>query len=591
MWSATERGFVIKIFETRHAHYLKIKQQLETTHRQLVNLRGALALSAIILAFVLSPWFWWVILLSLFPFSWVVYRHLKNRQALALITAKIHINDKQRSRLAGTWTSFSDTGASKASHKSHPYLIDLDILGEQSLYQYLSDTQTHYGKTFLRDMLLQKTDLSTLKDRQLAIAELVQNLEFCEALKALGHLGTGLDHDPEPLIQFLETKERMFRPVRYAFALTLLLLSLPLFHMLWPNPFWLWGFLGGIVAQGGLFVAYLGKTSKILGLLGGFHRSLKQLQPMISLIQTQTFHAPLNKQLQGFFKETQDPLVFLKALNRIETAISFRRSGTFFLVLNLVLLWDINCVLSLEELKAQGSIRKWLRTLGMFEALASLANVAQLHPHWALPIFTDDLALEMKDLAHPLLTQPVTNDYTQKGLTIITGSNMSGKTTFLRAIGTNLVLAYAGAVVSASHFKVPLMDIYTCMRTVDNLQENMSTFYAELTRLKTIIDRGKTREPLLFLVDEIFRGTNSEDRITGAKQVLYQLNKPWILGMLTTHDLAICEVRDDKRPFHNHHFKEYYEDNQLRFDYQVREGISTTRNAKHLMELVGIKTK
>ncbi len=164
---------------------------------------------------------------------------------------------------------------------------------------------------------------------------------------------------------------------------------------------------------------------------------------------------------------------------------------------------------------------------------------------------------------------------------------MSGKTTFLRTIGINLVLAYIGAPVFSDDMECSLLKIYTSMRITDDLKNGISTFYGELIRIKDIIDGAKIDKKMIFLIDEIFRGTNSKDRITGADTVIRNLSKAGVLGALTTHDLELCSISEDKR-VRNYHFSEYYKDNKIYFDYKIREGKSTTTNAKYLMKIVGI---
>ena len=579
-------------FEARIKKYQIEKKQIEEKSRNLVNLRGLFAIIFIVTAFhgINGGFLWTHYLIGIVAaviFCYFVYKHTLTKVSLELVNEKIRINERQKKRLTGEWTSFTETGEDEID-VNHPYLVDLDILGEGSLYQHISDAKTYYGHQFLKDVLLKRDDLHTIKDRQHAIAEISKNTEFTENFKAIMGLTKGLGDDPAELIKFLEEPDKAFKKVRYAFLLTLGLIILPVVNLIVPSEVWVYLFVGLFAVQALVFVLYLPKTSQILGMLGQFKRSMGRLKQIIQLIQRTEFEADLNKKMRTFLVEDKDPIKFISALNRIETAVSFRQSGLFFLALNLGFLWDINCVLSLEDLKTKSNIATWLRTIGFFEVLVSLGNIGELHPDWVMPQFTTDMRLEMEEMSHPLLQDAVPNTYTHKNISLITGSNMSGKTTFLRAIGTNLVLAYVGAPVPARLFRVPLMDIYTCMRTIDNLQENKSTFYAELTRLKRIIDRAEQKAPMLFLIDEIFRGTNSEDRITGAKQILHQLNQPHLMGLLTTHDLAICEV-DSFSGFSTYHFKEYYEDGEIQFDYKIRNGRSTTRNAKYLMAMVGIK--
>ncbi|HWJ02256.1 MAG TPA: DNA mismatch repair protein, partial [Verrucomicrobiae bacterium] len=173
---------------------------------------------------------------------------------------------------------------------------------------------------------------------------------------------------------------------------------------------------------------------------------------------------------------------------------------------------------------------------------------------------------------------------------LITGSNMSGKSTLLRTAGLNLVLAYTGAPVCAENFRCSVMRVYTCMRVTDNIEQSISSFYAELLRIKTIVQAARERGQVFFLLDEIFKGTNSQDRHTGAKILIKQLSKQGAMGMVSTHDLELSELeKESKGQIRNYHFREYYENDQIRFDYLLRSGPSTTRNALYLIKLAGIE--
>jgi DNA mismatch repair ATPase MutS len=238
-------------------------------------------------------------------------------------------------------------------------------------------------------------------------------------------------------------------------------------------------------------------------------------------------------------------------------------------------------------------VRTYLETAADFEVISSLATISHLNSKLCYPTFSkDNTKIHATSLGHPLIetSERVYNNASfNNNIFIITGSNMSGKTTFLRTIGINLVLAYSGAEVCAEGFECGLLKIFTSMRISDDLSKGLSTFYVELTRIKTILDFLPKAEPMLFLIDEIFRGTNSNDRIIGAKTVLRNLNKPWCCGLISTHDFELCDLEDiDEGKIKNYHFREDYIDNKIHFDYKLRSGRSDTTNAKYLMKMIGI---
>ena len=196
----------------------------------------------------------------------------------------------------------------------------------------------------------------------------------------------------------------------------------------------------------------------------------------------------------------------------------------------------------------------------------------------------------MTQMKHPLLVEEamVDNDALLEGeLRVITGSNMSGKTTYLRCVGVNLVLAYAGACVCASQAKLSMMRLFTSMRIKDDMSEGVSTFYAEVLRIKHMVDYSRTGQPMLALIDEIFKGTNSADRIVGAKGVLTALLKDWVIAMVSTHDFELCNMEENSRVV-NYHFDEYFEDEKLKFEYRLKKGPCTTTNALHILKMAGI---
>jgi DNA mismatch repair ATPase MutS len=230
-------------------------------------------------------------------------------------------------------------------------------------------------------------------------------------------------------------------------------------------------------------------------------------------------------------------------------------------------------------------------TAAELEGLASLAIIHFDHPEWAMPeIVPDNAGIVAVNMGHPLLVNSICNDISidkHAGILLITGSNMSGKSTLLRTVGINLVLAYAGAPVCARQFRCSLLRIYTCMRVSDNLGKNISSFYAELLRIKQIVSASQTEGKIFFLLDEIFKGTNSQDRHTGAKVLIRQLSKVGAMGMVSTHDQELGD-HESELGIRNYHFREYYKNDEIYFDYKLRSGISTTRNAMYLIKMAGI---
>jgi DNA mismatch repair ATPase MutS len=289
-----------------------------------------------------------------------------------------------------------------------------------------------------------------------------------------------------------------------------------------------------------------------------------------------------------------------ECISKLDSLIGFinlRYSSIHFPV-NIITLWDLQFYISLEKWKSRAGthLRDWLIALGKYEELSSLAILLYDNPSWCFANIIDKpYHLKAVETGHPLIhhKERVANDLHLDGagsIMLITGSNMSGKSTMLRTIGINLILSYAGAPVCAKNFECSLMNIYSSMRISDNLEKNISSFYAELIRVKMIIEAAQSGTPMIFFLDEIFRGTNTRDRKTGAITVLKKLSSDGVMGLVSTHDVELAELENDTGlNLKNSYFRETYKDNSIHFDYIMREGISDTSDAIYLMRMIGIE--
>lgn len=270
-----------------------------------------------------------------------------------------------------------------------------------------------------------------------------------------------------------------------------------------------------------------------------------------------------------------------------------------YLILNPILMMDYHLTISLEIWKKNSgdNFENYLNVIAELEALCSLAVIRYDNPNWSMPKIDDKKTrIIAENIGHPLLGEKrVCNSVKVEEpheVILITGSNMSGKSTFMRTIGINIILAYAGAPVCADIFNCSIMRLYTCMKTNDNLKEGISSFYAEMLKIKNIVEASKEGKPILFLLDEIFKGTNSKDRHTGAKILIKQLSRKGNIGFVSTHDIELGELeKESNSRVKNYHFSEYYYDNKICFDYKIKMGVSNTRNAMYLMKLAGIEIK
>jgi hypothetical protein len=320
---------------------------------------------------------------------------------------------------------------------------------------------------------------------------------------------------------------------------------------------------------------------------------------MFRHFESKNWDAPLLHDLHGsIHSRTKRPS---RQLTRLGYAVSQLnvRNNFFAIFLNLIALWDLFWVYRLEKLKQviQPEIPQWFDLLSNMEALSSLATLAYNHPEWTVPKITDAHVLIADQMGHPLIseTNRIHNDFEinhQSGIKLITGSNMAGKSTFLRTVGINLVLALSGSVVCAQTFLCSTKSIYTSMRTVDDLDQNVSSFYAELSRIKLILEAIKDKKDIFFLMDEILKGTNSRDRHAGSEALIKQLINLEGTGLIATHDLALTRLEEETHgKIENWYFDVVMKGDQLMFDYKIKRGICQSFNATALMKKMGIDVK
>lgn len=349
-----------------------------------------------------------------------------------------------------------------------------------------------------------------------------------------------------------------------------------------------------------LFMANLGilklgnkDINKNLELFENIKRSMGGYVKALELIENSNFKTKKLNNIKDNLKDKEPASLSIKKLYNI-TSWLYDRRNIFYIVLNGMLYWDFQILYKTEKWrKSEGKkIRGYLESFGEFEALESLSILARERDGYVLPIIVENFAIKGKEISHPMIKGvAISNDFNldkEKRVALITGSNMSGKSTFLRTIGFNSFLSYLGLPVKAKEFSLPIMDIYSCMRTGDNLDENISSFYAEILRVKMVVEAVKNDKKVLFLLDEIFKGTNSIDRHEGARVLINQLLKGKSMGLVSTHDLELCTLEERTKEIVNYNFREYYKNNKLEFDYKLRDGVSTTRNARYLMKMAGI---
>jgi hypothetical protein len=553
----------------------------------------------------LPGWFWWVAAALAAAFVALVVAHARIDRIERRVAAAIAYHRWAIVRIDGKYAEYPSRGERFRSDE-HPYAADLDLFGESSLFQLLDSTHTRRGEDTLGQWLTQASERDEIVDRQAAVRELVPREGIREELAVLGTLIRADKPDSAPLIAWAESplvvsKLPFARTAAVALpallALLFVLVQLDLVHARL--------LLVAALGQWLYALALLPKVEPIASALSAREGALAPYRSMLELMAREQFATPRLSRLHekiGTSKESSRTAA--EEIGRLSTIAGFldaRSNEVFRFFIGPLVLWDLQCVLALErwQSRAGRQVRSWLDAIGEFEALASLAGFAHDHreTHW--PTLEHRAVFRAKGLGHPLIDARVrvTNDVSLRGAgtaLLVTGSNMSGKSTLLRSMGTNAVLAMAGAPVVAEELEMAPIELRTSMWARDSLAKGVSHFYAELEKLKRVVDGIAAERPLFFLLDEILQGTNSRERVIGARSVLRHLLERGAMGAISTHDVGLLDLgpeldtRVDKV-----HFEEQVTDSEngksaMSFDYKLRPGVVRSTNALRLMRRVGI---
>jgi hypothetical protein len=508
------------------------------------------------------------------------------------------INAEEKARLQGK--HHPEENGNQHADATHPYLTDLDIFGRSSLFELLNRTTTIGGNQLLALWLKQAAQPQEIHQRQQAISEMAPQIDWRQHFQASGmHTKASLP-EIEGLLQWMK-EPPVLSPRKWLVALvytlpgltiTAILLSIftdITYHL--PALF--------ILLNSGLLGYTFKEVKDASEKTAKSARVLKVYASLLHRLETCPFQSGKIQQLKSSLQHgNTQASARIRQLSALLYNLEARQNAYFYLVVSSTVLWDIFFVMRLEKWKTEvnDDIYTWLQSVSEAETLNSLAGFMYANPEYCLPtISPDNLHLEARYMAHPLILKDkrVSNSITISGpgkTMVITGSNMSGKSTFLRTVGINAVLAMAGAPVCASGFTVSIFQVFTSMRTQDSLEENVSSFYAELKRLKQLIDSLPAGKPIFYLLDEILKGTNSQDRHAGAQALIRQLHKYNASGFISTHDLALGEMSQELPGYvSNYSFNSEIVNDTLYFDYTLREGVCKSFNASKLMQQIGIE--
>jgi hypothetical protein len=529
---------------------------------------------------------WALVPAAIFVALWIAHERLLRRLDTSTRLATFY--RRGVARLDNEWIGQGDAGQ-RFFDPQHLYARDLDIFGSGSLYELISQATSAPGQHTLAGWLLQPAEPDEILERQQAVRELTPRLDLREQLAlAANAIHEGL---PAALLRWAESQEssaprwlRFIAPPLAALWLAALFYWIATGSILW---FVLLGILNAALLARSIAAIKRSAADalQISSLLGPLHR-------VLVVYETQPFAAPRLQAITAAVRS--NGLAPSRALQKLERNLHWLEStdNWFVKLVDRFIFWTPLCILAIESWRRRhgNRMRPWLSSIGDFEALSSLAGFAYEKPDYSYPTFlSSEPALRATRLAHPLLpATAIPNDLSldpRQALVIVSGPNMAGKSTLLRAIGLNVVLAQCGAPVCCASLALSPLAVGASITVTDSLQSGLSRFYAEIQRLKSITDLAAGPRPTLFLLDELLSGTNSRDRRVGTEALLRTLLTRNTIGLITTHDLALTEIPGAA----NMHFTDRYSDGKLYFDYQLTPGIADSTNALQLMRSIGLE--
>lgn len=595
----------------RRGEFLNAISRKYWTARRIIFVAGAL-LALAFCNFAGSTTAWFLATLLAIVFSVVTIFHTRVRDSITRNSLLTEIKQVQIARINLDWDRIPAADPSPAI-SGHPFETDLDITGERSLHRLIDSAVTREGSQRLKAWLLNPLpDAHSMEHRQQLVRELKGHSVFrdkLQLLSAFARLSTagpirsrsGASHwNSKILVDWIEQsgpKQSLLPTLIILLVLAavnmicVLLWSFNLLPRIWPLVFLIY-VAASILSQPKIATAW--------GELHDLEKTLTHFKAVFSYLESRCYHNTpgLAAICSPFGEEGKQPSVEIRKLGRLAAALGIRTNPILYLLIHTVVPWDFYFSYRLDLVKKEIAhlLPRWLDAWHELESLNSLANFAYLNPSYVFPERTSGRdRFAARSLGHPLLKpeSKVCNDFElheDQRIVILTGSNMAGKSTFLRTVGVNLALAYAGAPVNAVSMQTSLFRLFTCIKVSDSVQDGLSYFYAEVKRLQALLAVTESADelPVLFLIDEIFRGTNSRERLIGSRSYIRALSERRAMGLIATHDLELIKLADEIRGVTNYHFREEVLDSRMVFDYRLRSGPCPTTNALKIMRLEGL---
>lgn len=591
-----------------HNNIKETKQNLSSLEKQ-INLNslfrlGVILGGAVFLFQVFQTNNVWLLLGTVFSiviiFAFLVKRQSSLERQHNYVAAFLRVNNNELEISQGKSNMYSN--GERYDDGKHAYVSDLDIFGKKSVFELINRAATKDGVECLANWLLAPSMKQSILERQDAVEELSQKDQWRQQFQTQLLFNLGRDDSIKTFLsRYMSNRALKFGTVfmkgyvliaPYLFLLGVIvsltlypvwsyLLALAIIHLLWA-------------------LALSGKVSFFSSRIDKVGATLIAYADVVEMIENHSFTSPLNGQLKTKLKTANDQKlsVAFKTLGALVDKLDARNNILIGSLLNMFLLWDFKQVLAIVQwrTKYETDVLKSFDVVAEFEALVSLATLKRNNPQWTVPVILDQPStdrINAVNICHPLIssTHAVANDYeaSKHSIALITGSNMAGKSTFLRTIGVNSVLAYAGAVVNADRFALPIYKLVSYMRIKDSLNESTSTFKAELDRMKYILDLVKVEPESFVLIDEMLRGTNSVDKYLGSKAIIKKLIEDNGKGLIATHDLQLADLEDEyPSVVQNFHFDIQIKESEMLFDYKLKEGRCTVFNASMLLKGIGV---
>jgi hypothetical protein len=570
----------------------------ETLHRRFGNIRLLLAIAALIAAwfsFYRDAFSAWWLLLALVAFLIIAILHARVLRQRTCAERAVTFYRNGIARIEDRWASTGQTGVPIDVHSSL-YATDLDLFGPASLFELLSLARTRMGENTLAAWLLAPAPVDEIVQRHAAVAELRNYLDLREDVAILGEdLKVGIH--PEALTQWAEAPNQLSQSWLRWLSLLLALAAIAA-AIIWGEFGTKAPFFVILVVETIITASLRKRTAAVLHAAEHALEDLQLLASLLARLEREQFKTP---RLQALKTElSSHHLVSSRAIARLRTIVEYIHSleNPISKALNIPLMYVVQVAYMAEGWRSAhgAAIRSWLRVVGEIEALLSFSGYAYEHPADPFPEFIEGApCFDAEQLGHPLIPNAkcIRNNVSVCGETqvlLVSGSNMSGKSTLMRAVGINTVLAMAGAPVRAHRLQLTPLHIGASILVSDSLQEGSSRFYAEITRLRQICDLAESHPPVLFLLDELLQGTNSKDRLIGAEGLVRALLASGAIGLISTHDLALTNIGEQRDArLHNVHLQDEIEDGKMKFDFKLRDGVVTKSNGIELMRLIGLK--